>query len=304
VIEVSGLSKRYGSTWAVSDLTFSVQPGSVTGFLGPNGAGKSTTMRLILGLDRPTSGEALVGGWSYRALRSPLCQVGALLDASAVQGGRRAGHHLLALARSNRIPPTRVDDVLATVGLVDVARRRLGEFSLGMRQRLGIAAALLGDPPVVLFDEPFNGLDTEGIRWIRSLMKDLAGEGRTVLVSSHLMSEVELVADRLVVIGQGQLLADSSLAEFVERASTPVALVRTPDVERLISVVEEAGGELEPEANGAWRLSGLVAAEIGESALRAGVALHELTPLRSSLEDVYSELVSDTVAYRAREVGS
>ena len=304
MIEVTGISKRYGSTVAVSDLTFSVQPGAVTGFLGPNGAGKSTTMRLILGLDRPTEGEALICGEHYRKMRSPLREVGALLDAGAVQGGRRASHHLLALARSNRIPSTRVDAVLDRVGLGDVARRRLREFSLGMRQRFGIAAALLGDPGVVLFDEPFNGLDTEGIRWVRQLMRDLADDGRTVLVSSHLMSEVELVADRLVVIGQGRLLADSSLSAFVERASTPPVLVRSPDGQGLVSMVEAAGGELDRSGGDSWTVVGLTPAVIGDAALEAGVALHELTPLRSSLEDVYSELVNDTISYRTSQAAS
>lgn len=299
VIEVQHATKRYGSTVAVADLSFTVEPGHVTGFLGPNGSGKSTTMRLILGLDRPTAGQALVGGVPYRDLRWPLREVGALLDARAVQGGRRARDHLRALARSNRIPVARVDEVLGLVGLADVAGRRLGGFSLGMSQRLGMAAALLGDPPVLLLDEPVNGLDTEGIRWVRGLMGDLAAEGRTVLVSSHLMSEMELTADRLVVIGRGRLLAETTVAELVARRTTPAARVRSPEPGRLRPVVEGAGGAVELDATGAWQVTGLDAATVGDLALAAGVGLHELAPVRSTLEDAYSRLVSDDVAYRS-----
>lgn len=299
MIEVEDVTKRYGSTVAVSGLSFAVQPGHVTGFLGPNGSGKSTTMRLILGLDRPTSGTATVNGVAYRDLRSPLRQVGALLDARGVQPARRAHDHLRALARSNRIPVARVDEVLGLVGLSEVADHRLGGFSLGMSQRLGIAAALLGDPPVLLFDEPINGLDTEGIRWVRGLMKGLAAEGRTVLVSSHLMSEMELTADRLVVIGKGRLLANTTLAEFVSQRATPGALVRPADATRLLSILEHAGGDVELDATGAWHVNGLTATEIGDLALAAGVAVHELTPTRSTLEDAYSELVSNNIAYRS-----
>lgn len=293
------MTKRYGSTLAVSDLTFSVQPGCVTGFLGPNGSGKSTTMRLILGLDRPTSGRATVNGVGYRDLRSPLREVGALLDARGVQAARRADDHLRALARSNRIPPGRVDEVLGIVGLSEVADRKLGGFSLGMSQRLGIAAALLGDPPVLLFDEPINGLDTEGIRWVRGLLKGLAAEGRTVLVSSHLMSEMELTADRLVVIGRGRLLADTTLVEFVAHRGTPGAVVRSADGNGLRPVLERAGGSVELDATGAWQVSGLDTTQIGDLALSAGIAVHELIPTRSTLEDAYSELVSDDLAYRS-----
>lgn len=300
MIEVREVTKRYGSTVAVSELSFTVQPGCVTGFLGPNGSGKSTTMRLILGLDRPTSGTATVNGLAYRDLRSPLREVGALLDARGVQGGRSASDHLLALARSNRIPRARVGEVLGIVGLSEVAGRKLGGFSLGMSQRLGIAAALLGDPPVLLFDEPVNGLDTEGIRWVRGLMKGLAAEGRTVLVSSHLMSEMELTADRLVVIGRGQLLADTTLAEFIAQGATPGAVVRPADAPRLRPILEQAGGTVELDATGAWQVSGLAATLIGDLALAAGIAVHELTPTRSTLEDAYSELVSDDIAYRSK----
>ena len=256
-------------------------------------------MRLILGLDRPTSGTTSVNGVAYRRLRSPLREVGALLDARGVQGGRRAGDHLLALARSNRIPRKRVGEVLDIVGLSDVTGHRLSEFSLGMSQRLGIAAALLGDPPVLLFDEPFNGLDTEGIRWVRSMMKGFAAEGRTVLVSSHLMSETELTADRLVVIGRGRLLADTTLADFTAERSTIGAVVRSADAAGLRRVLERAGGTVESDAIGAWRVTGLDAATIGDLALVAGIAIHELIPTRSTLEDAYSELVGNDVTYRA-----
>lgn len=291
MIEVCDVTKCYGSTVAVSDLSFTVQPGRVTGFLGPNGSGKSTTMRLVLGLDRPTSGAALVNGVTYRELRSPLREVGALLDARSVQGGRRAEEHLLALARSNRIPLARVGAVLELAGLAEVARRRLAELSLGMSQRFGIAAALLGDPPVLLFDEPVNGLDTDGIRWVRRLMRGLAAEGRTVLVSSHLMGEMELTAERLVVIGRGRLLADTTLSEFVSQRTTPGAVVRPVDPAGLRPILERAGGAVEPEATGAWRVTGLDASRIGDLALAAGMGVHELTPTRSTLEEVYSELV-------------
>lgn len=299
MIEVEDVTKRYGSTVAVSNLSFTVQPGCVTGFLGPNGSGKSTTMRLIVGLDRPTSGRATVNGVAYRDLRWPLREVGALLDARGVQPARRAHDHLRALARSNRIPTARVDEVLGLVGLSEVADRRLGGFSLGMGQRLGIASALLGDPPVLLFDEPVNGLDTEGIRWVRGLMKGLAAEGRTVLVSSHLMSEMELTADRLVVIGHGRLLADTTLDELTSRRATPGALVRPADATLLRPILDRAGGDVDVDATGAWHVSGLTATEIGDLALSAGVAVHELTPTRSTLEDAYSDLVSNTIAYRS-----
>jgi ABC-2 type transport system ATP-binding protein len=299
MIEVHDVTKRYGSTAAVSELSFAVQPGCVTGFLGPNGSGKSTTMRLILGLDRPTSGTATVNGVGYRDLRAPLREVGALLDARGVQGGRRAGDHLLALARSNRIPRKRVGEVLGIVGLSEVADRRLSGYSLGMSQRLGIAAALLGDPPVLLFDEPINGLDTEGIRWVRGLMKRLAAEGRTVLVSSHLMSEMELTADRLLVIGGGRLLADTTLAAFVAQGATPGAVVRSADAGGLRSTLERAGALVELDATGAWHVRGMDARKIGELALAAGVAVHELTPMRSTLEDAYTEMVDGDVAYRS-----
>jgi ABC-2 type transport system ATP-binding protein len=299
MIDVQDLTKRYGRTVAVDGLSFTVRPGRVTGFLGPNGSGKSTTMRVILGLDRPTRGSVLVNGRPYRQLRAPLREVGSMLDAKALHPGRTAYNHLLALARSNRIPDRRVDEVLGIVGLADVAGRRAGQFSLGMSQRLGIGAALLGDPSVVLFDEPVNGLDTEGIRWIRDLMKGLAAEGRTVFLSSHLMSEMELTADHLVVIGRGRLIADATIAEFIEANSQAVTRVRSPRATDLRAVMESAGARVELDPTGGWRVTGPDTAAIGDLALRHGIGLHELSPLRSSLEDVYTRLTATTVEYRA-----
>jgi ABC-2 type transport system ATP-binding protein len=299
MIEASGLSKRYGDRLAVDRLSFQILPGRVTGFLGPNGAGKSTTMRMILGLDGPTTGWVAVNGRAYRELPAPLWEVGALLDARAVHGGRRAHDHLLWLARSNRIPRRRVGEVLELVGLDQVAGRRVKGFSLGMGQRLGIAAALLGDPGVLLFDEPVNGLDTEGIRWIRELMQGLAAEGRTVLVSSHLMSEMELVADHLVVIGRGRLLADATMGDFIQRNSRPATLVRSPHWERLRPLLEARGAHLEPDGQGRWQVIGPDAAAIGGVAAQHGLPLHELSPRRPSLEEVYMRLTGTTVEYRA-----
>jgi ABC-2 type transport system ATP-binding protein len=303
MIEVIGLTKRYGSTVAVEDLSFTVMPGHVTGFLGPNGSGKSTTMRVVLGLDAPTAGAARVNGRSYRDLPAPLREVGSMIDARAVHGGRTAYNHLLALARSNRIPRRRVDEALGLVGLSEVAGRRVGGFSLGMSQRLGVAAALLGDPSVLLFDEPVNGLDTEGIRWIRGLMRRLAGEGRTVFLSSHLMSEMELTADRLIVIGRGRLIAETSVAEFIEANSQAVTLVRSPAAAKLRSALEGVGAEVEVDATGGWRVTGPDTAAIGELALARGIAVHELRRVRSSLEDVYSRLTDPSIEYRAGDTG-
>jgi ABC-2 type transport system ATP-binding protein len=300
MIEVQGLTKRYGPTVAVDDLSFQVQPGSVTGFLGPNGSGKSTTMRVILGLDHPTRGAARVKGRRYRSLAAPLREVGAMLDARAVHPGRRVRHHLLALARSNRIPARRVDEVLEVVGLAGAAGRRAGKLSLGMSQRLGIGAALLGDPPVLMLDEPVNGLDTEGIRWIRELLRGFAAEGRTVLLSSHLMSEVELTADRLVVIGRGRLIADTTVEAFVAGGSQPVTRVRSPRAAELRAALEAGGAQVEPDPGGGWRVTGPDSAAVGDLALRHGIGLHELSPLRSSLEDVYTQLTAASVEYRAR----
>jgi ABC-2 type transport system ATP-binding protein len=299
MIDVQDLTKRYGRTVAVDGLSFTVRPGRVTGFLGPNGSGKSTTMRVILGLDRPTRGSVLVNGRPYRQLRAPLREVGSMLDAKALHPGRTAYNHLLALARSNRIPDRRVDEVLGIVGLADVAGRRAGQFSLGMSQRLGIGAALLGDPSVLMFDEPVNGLDTEGIRWIRDLMKGLAAEGRTVFLSSHLMSEMELTADHLVVIGRGRLIADATIAEFIDANSQAVTRVRSPRATDLRAVMESAGARVELDPTGGWRVTGPDTAAIGDLALRHGIGLHELSPLRSSLEDVYTRLTATTVEYRA-----
>ena len=298
MIEVQRLSKRFGPTLAVDDLSFTVRPGVVTGFLGPNGAGKSTTMRMILGLDRPTSGTARVAGRPYVDAPAPLRQVGALLDARDVHGGRRAYAHLLALAQSNGIARGRVDEVLELVGLTSVAGKRVKGYSLGMSQRLGIAAALLGDPPVLLFDEPVNGLDPEGILWIRTLMRSLAREGRTVLVSSHLMGEMAQTADHLLVIGRGRLLADVGTAEFVNRSAGAAVVVRSPALGRLEQLLRERGLQVNA-ADGALRVPGARAADIGELAAEHGVALHELYAERASLEAAFMAMTSDSVEYAA-----
>ena len=297
MIEVTDLSKRYGETLAVDRLTFRVRPGRVTGFLGPNGAGKSTTMRLALGLDTPTAGSVTIGGRRYRALRAPLREVGSLLDAGAVHPGRRARDHLRWLAVSNGIDGGRVDEVLETVGLAAVGHRRVGGFSLGMRQRLGIAAALLGDPPVLMLDEPVNGLDTEGIRWVRGLLRQHAAEGRTVLLSSHLMSEMQLTADHLVVIGRGRLVADTPIDDLIERNSRPLTRVRTPDGDALVPVLARAGATVAASGD-AWEVAGLSAEDVGALAARHGAVLHELTPRRSSLEDVYTALIGASIEFR------
>jgi ABC-2 type transport system ATP-binding protein len=299
MIEVRGLSKRYGEKIAVNDLSFSVAPGKVTGFLGPNGAGKTTTMRLILGLDYPDAGDVAIGGKHYANLAYPMREVGALIDAKAVHGGRSAYNHLLCLAQTNNLPKRRVGEVLELVGLTEVARKRAKGFSLGMSQRLGIAATLLGDPALLMFDEPVNGLDPEGILWIRNLMKALAAEGRTVFVSSHLMSEMEHTADYLIVIGRGQLLADCTMEEFIARSSGQTVRVATPQPELLAKAVAEAGGTVIPDGDGALTVSGLVAAQVGDIAFEHGVRLHELTVVRASLEAAFMELTADSVEYRA-----
>jgi ABC-2 type transport system ATP-binding protein len=299
VIEVRNLSKRYGDTVAVDGLDFTVRPGQVTGFLGPNGAGKSTTMRMMLDLDRPSAGRVLFDGRPYQRLPEPLRRVGALLEAKAAHGGRQAYHHLLWLARSNRIPKARVAEVLTLVGLTDVARRRVGRFSLGMTQRLGIAAALLGDPPVLLFDEPVNGLDPEGIRWIRDLMKGLAAEGRTVLVSSHLMSEMALTADHLVVIGRGRLLADTGVAEFIAANARSYVLIRTPEPERMRAVLAAAGIMVRATDDGALEADEVPAARVGELAGVNGLTVHEVSTRSASLEEAFMRLTGDAVEYRA-----
>ncbi|MHB1535590.1 MAG: ABC transporter ATP-binding protein [Acidimicrobiales bacterium] len=299
MIEAEHLTKRYGTTVAVDDLSFAVRPGVVTGFLGPNGAGKTTTMRLILGLDAPSSGHISIDGRSYRQLSVPLREVGALLEGKAIHPGRKAYYHLLALAQSNGIPTSRVDEVLAIVGLQSVARRRAGGFSLGMAQRLGIAAALLGDPGVLLFDEPVNGLDPEGILWVRTFMRQLAAEGRTVLVSSHLMSEMALTADQLIVIGRGRLIAASSVDDFVRSSARASVLVRSPQATALAERLRAAGAAVEPLPEGALDVAGLDSAAIGDLAARAGIALHELTPQRASLEEAFMEMTKDSVEYHA-----
>src|SRR5579863_9865442 len=300
MIEVSGLTKRYGDTVAVDDLTFTIKPGIVTGFLGPNGAGKSTTMRLILGLDAPTSGTATVNGKHYRDLVAPLREVGALLEARAVHTGRSGYNHLLALAQTHGIPRTRVDEVIELVGLGSVADKRVGGFSLGMGQRLGVAAALLGDPATVILDEPANGLDPEGIRWIRNLLKGLAAEGRTVFLSSHLMSEMEQTAEHLIVIGRGRLIADTTVAEIVAQASSGAPVrVRSPQL-RELSAALATGGAVHSDRteDGALQVYGLTPEQIGELAAAQQIVLHELTPVQVSLEDAFMSITKDTVEYQ------
>ncbi|MEU0761683.1 ABC transporter ATP-binding protein [Streptomyces microflavus] len=306
MIEAVGLTKRYGAKTAVDDLSFQVRPGAVTGFLGPNGSGKSTTMRMILGLDRPTAGRVTIGGHPYRSLPNAPRQVGALLDAKAVHGGRTARTHLLSLAQLAGIPARRVDEVLGVVGLQDVAKRRSSGFSLGMGQRLGIAAALLGDPQVLLFDEPVNGLDPEGIHWVRNLMKTLASEGRTVFVSSHLMSEMALTADHLIVIGRGRLLSDMSVTDFISANSADFARVRVPEGapeerEKLTSSLIEAGGSVMSEPDGALRVTGLPLPRISDLAHGADVRLWELSPHRASLEEAYMRMTQGVVDYRSTD---
>lgn len=290
MIDLVGLTKTYGRTRAVDDLTCTIRPGVVTGFLGPNGAGKSTTMRMIVGLDRPTAGTATVAGKRYRELAHPLRSVGALLDARQVHPGRTAAAHLRWIAASNKISRNRVDVVLEQVGLTDVGTRRAGTFSLGMMQRLGIAAALLGDPPVLLFDEPVNGLDPEGIRWIRTLMRSLAGEGRTVLVSSHLLAEMAHTADELVVIGQGRLITATSMDAVLRRT----VRVRSPQIDQLAALLPAAHRD-----GDALLVDGAGTEHIGELAARHGIVLHELSIRQSSLEDAYLGLTDAAVQYRA-----
>ncbi|GHH27765.1 multidrug ABC transporter ATP-binding protein [Lentzea cavernae] len=298
MIEVRGLTKRYGLDTVVDDLSFTVEAGQVTGFLGPNGAGKSTTMKVILGLAAPTRGAVSVGGRRYRDLPVPLTEVGALLDAGAVHGGRKARDHLLALAVGNGLPRRRVDEVLARTGLEGVAHKRAGAFSLGMRQRLGIAAALLGDPKVLIFDEPVNGLDPEGIRWIRDFMRSLAHEGRAVLVSSHLMSEMAQTADHLVVIGRGKLIADTGMTEFLRGRGEGVVLVRTPEAAAFALRLTAAGAAVREGPDSSLVVSGLASEEIGKLAAYHGTVLGELTPQRPSLEDAFMELTRDSVEYQ------
>ncbi|RSM59784.1 export ABC transporter ATP-binding protein [Actinoplanes sp. ATCC 53533] len=303
MIEVRELTKRYGDTLAVDRLSFTVRPGAVTGFLGPNGAGKSTTMRLLLGLDSATGGEATVDGRRYADLRHPMRRLGALLDANAVQGSRSALNHLRWLARSNRIEPARVTRVLERVGLAGVARKAVGTFSLGMRQRLGIAAALLGEPEVLVLDEPVNGLDPDGVRWIRELLRSFAAEGGTVLLSSHLMSEMELTADRLLIIGRGRLIADTSVRELADRFAEGV-LVRSARPEELADVLRKAGGEVTAAADGALTVRGLGQRQIGDLSAANGIGIYESASRSASLEDAYLSLTAGTVQFGASETGT
>jgi ABC-2 type transport system ATP-binding protein len=297
MIEAVGLTKSYGRTRAVDGLSFEVEPGLVTGFLGPNGSGKSTTMRMIMGLDRPDTGSVTLGGRRYHDLPWPLREVGALLEAKAVHPGRSARNHLLGMAQSNAIPSGRVEQVLDQVGLSAVAGRRVGKFSLGMSQRLGIASALLGDPGVLLFDEPINGLDPEGILWVRNLLKSLAAEGRTIFVSSHLMSEMALTATNLVVIGRGALIADTTVQDFIDSNTDATVLVRSPDAGRLSGLLVGSGASVVTRDDGGLLVTRATPADVGEMAHAAGIALHELSPQPASLEDVFMEMTSDAVDF-------
>jgi len=299
MISAAGLTKSYGSTTAVNDLSFDVKPGIVTGFLGPNGAGKTTSMRLILGLDRPTAGTVTVNGQSYRAKRAPLQEIGALIDPSAIHKDRSAYHHLLWQAQASGLKRQRVDEVLNLVGLGDVAGKKAGGFSLGMRQRLGIASALLGDPPVLLFDEPVNGLDPEGIQWIRSLLKQFAAEGRTVFISSHLMSEMEQTADHVLVIGRGQLVADLPITTFMHRSTHSHVRVVTLQASNLIPHLEAKGAQVTVGTANELIVTGMDASTIGAIAFAQSIPLNELSTQTASLEDAYMELTHDSVQYRA-----
>ena len=301
-IEARGLTKHFGDSVAVDGLSFDIHPGIVTGFLGPNGSGKSTTMRLILGLDHPTAGSVTLGGRRYRELDAPMREVGALLDARTLHGKRTARQQLRWLADAGGLPRTRVEEVLDEVGLADVAGRRAAAFSLGMSQRLGIAAALLGDPATLLFDEPMNGLDPEGIRWVRTMLQRFAAEGRTVVVSSHLMHEMEETAEHVLVIGRGRLIADTSIAEFTQRAAGSHVRVVSPDAGELGSLLERAGGWLSAGEDGSLAVGGLSAAAVGDLAAEHGLRVHELTPRRASLESAFMELTEDSVEYRPEAV--
>lgn len=302
MITAEGLTKRFGDKTAVDDVSFTVQPGSVTGFLGPNGAGKSTTMRMIVGLDRPTSGRAAVAGREYRKLRAPLTEVGVLLDAKAVHTGRTARNHLRAMAATHGISASRVDEVIDLAGIGSVARKRAGKFSLGMGQRLGIASALLGDPHTLILDEPVNGLDPEGVRWVRQFVRHAASEGRTVLLSSHLMSEMAQTADHVIVMGRGKVLADAPLAELVRAWTTNTVRVRTPRAADLVAAVGGPDVEVVSSAPDLLDIVGLPAARIGDLAAARGIPLHELTPTTGSLEDAYLALTGDSVEYRTKEI--
>ncbi|WP_340557908.1 ATP-binding cassette domain-containing protein [Streptomyces sp. GSL17-111] len=303
MIELDRLTKRYGTTVAVDQLTCTVQPGVVTGFLGPNGAGKSTTMRMMLGLDRPTAGDVRIDGKHYDQLRDPLNHIGALLEAKAVHPGRTAYNHLTVLAQSNGIPQKRVPEVLDLVGLGSVAKKRPKGFSLGMGQRLGIASALLGDPKILMFDEPVNGLDPEGIHWIRNLMKYLASEGKTVFVSSHLMSEMALTAEHLIVIGKGRLLADTSMQQFIKENSRSYVRLRTPEPERMRDVLATAGLTPVAAQDGALEVDSVESDRLGELAAEHGLVLHELSPQQASLEEAFMQLTAEAVQYHAQGTG-
>ncbi len=298
MIQLDHLSKRFGAKTAVDDITATIQPGKVTGFLGPNGAGKSTTMRMIMGLDHPTHGTAIVNGKRYVEHRSPLTEVGALLDAKAVHTGRTAYNHLLAMAATHGIPKRRVHEVIGLTGLESVAGRRVGGFSLGMGQRLGIAAAMLGDPATLILDEPVNGLDPEGVLWVRQFARHLASEGRTVFLSSHLMSEMAQTADHILVLGRGRILADAPVGDILAGAARNAVRVRTPQVSELASAIAGADVVVTGVEAHVVEVTGLTAAQIGEAAARTGVVLHELTPLNASLEEAYLELTQDDVEYR------
>ncbi len=304
MIQAAGLTKRYGEKVAVDDLTFTVRPGTVTGFLGPNGAGKSTTMRLIVGLDAPSSGAVTVNGRRYADHAAPLHEVGALLEARAIHPGRTAENHLRAMAATTGIGRRRVTEVLDLVGLTEVAGSRVGAFSLGMGQRLGIASALLGDPATVILDEPVNGLDPEGILWVRNLLRGLAAEGRTVFVSSHLMSEMAMTADHLIVIGRGRLIRDVSTEEFIASASANSVKVRTPHAEELRGLLLGPAVTIVSHRAGEFEVTGMTSDEIGRCAAEAGLTLYELSPVQASLEQAFMELTSDAVEYRSNEAGS
>lgn len=298
MIEARGLTKQYGPKTAVNDISFTVQPGKVTGFLGPNGAGKSTTMRMIMGLDRPTAGTVTVNGRPYAQHRSPMTEVGALLDAKAVHTGRSAYNHLLAMAATHAIPTKRVDEVIDMTGLQSVAKKRVGGFSLGMGQRLGIASALLGDPKTLILDEPVNGLDPEGVLWVRNLARYLASEGRTVFLSSHLMSEVALTADHIIVIGKGRIIADAPVNEIVDGATQQTVRVRSPQAQDLASLLIGDGVSVGSEEPGLLVVTGVESPRIGELAASRGIVLHELTPVVSTLEEAYMALTADAVEYQ------
>jgi len=299
MIEARNLTKRYGSKTAVNGISFTIPPGTVTGFLGPNGAGKSTTMRMIVGLDRPTSGSVTVNGKPYAQHRSPLKEVGALLDAKAVHSGRSARSHLRTMAATHGIPVRRVDEVIEMTGLSAVAGKRVGGFSLGMGQRLGIASALLGDPRTLILDEPVNGLDPEGVKWVRTLVRQLAAEGRTVFLSSHLMSEMAQTADQLVVIGRGEIIASGAVQDVIDSATGSVVKVRTPQAAEFAPLIQAAGAVVDPTDSGVLELRGVSAELVGETAARHRIVLHELTPQRASLEEAYMSLTQDAVEYRS-----